>query len=84
MRIIRGKHAESPPTIKLKPGLRDAYGNCFAAVARCNCGHDAQLPDEWVNLATGYGRELETARARLRCGKCGGRMPRIEVYRVTC
>jgi hypothetical protein len=71
-----------PPTIDLKAGPRDSYGNTFAAVARCPCGHDAQLPDEWVALAAGYGAELERAKARLRCGKCGGRMPRVEVYRV--
>jgi hypothetical protein len=80
MRIVRGKQAETAPTIKLSPGLRDADGNCFAAIARCPCGHDAQLPAEWVALATGHGRELQQARARLRCRKCGGRMPRVEVY----
>jgi hypothetical protein len=82
MRFVDPKKPE-PPLIKLKPGPRDAYGNCFAAVARCPCGHDAQLPHEWVALAAGYGAELENGRARLRCTKCSGRMPRVEVYRVT-
>lgn len=69
--------------ITLTPGPRDAYANSFAAVAICACGHQAQLPhDPWVRLATGYGVELERARARLRCRKCGVRMPRVEVYRV--
>jgi hypothetical protein len=81
MRSI-GPKPPGPPKIKLNPGPKDSYGNCFAAVARCPCGHDAQLPHEWVKLAAGYGKEFEQSRARLRCGKCGGRMPRVEVYRV--
>ena len=81
MRSI-GPKPSGPPKIKLTPGPRDDYGNCFAAVARCTCGHDAQLPDTWVKPAAGYGAEREAARARLRCKKCGGRMPRVEVYRV--
>jgi hypothetical protein len=80
MRSIGPKH--SPPTIKLTPGPRDEYGNCFAAIARCACGHDAQLPDEWVKPAMSHAPELEKARVRLRCRKCGGRNPRVEVYRV--
>jgi hypothetical protein len=80
MRLVEAK--QPPWTITLRPGPADAYGNSFAAVARCPCGHDAQLPDRWVKLAAGYGQELEKARARLRCGKCGGRNPRVEVYRV--
>jgi hypothetical protein len=82
MRIVSSQD-HKPPTIDLKPGPRDAYGNAFAAVARCPCGHDAQLPHEWVNLATGYGAELERDKARLRCRKCGGRVSRVEVYRVS-
>jgi hypothetical protein len=81
MRIVRPKQTEPPP-IKLTPGAPDMYGNSYAAVARCACGHDSQLPDKWVKLAVGYGVELQQARARLRCKKCGGRMPRVEVYRV--
>jgi hypothetical protein len=81
MRLVRPKQPEPRP-IKLTPGATDSYGNAFAAVARCACGHDSQLSDEWVQLAVGFGAELEKARARLRCRKCGGRMPRIEVYRV--
>lgn len=65
-----------------KDGKRDDYGNAFAAIAVCSCGHAAQLPHEWVKLAASYGVELEQARARLRCSKCGARMPRVEVYRV--
>jgi hypothetical protein len=68
--------------MKLAPGPRDEYGNCFAAVARCACGHDAQLPHERVKLAAGYGAELQQSRARLRCTQCGAKMPRVEVYRV--
>lgn len=71
-----------PPKLKLIPGRKDDYGNAFAAIAVCQCGHHAQLPDEWVKLAATYGMELEQARARLKCSKCGGRMPKIEVYRV--
>jgi hypothetical protein len=81
MRIVRPKYPEPPP-IKLTPGKPDEYGNSFAAVVHCVCGHQRQLPDRWVALAIGYGAELQKARARLRCGKCGGRMPRVEVYRV--
>jgi hypothetical protein len=81
MRIVSSTD-HKPPTIELTPGPRDPYGNAFAAIARCACGHDAQLPHEWVALATGYGQELQQARARLRCKKCGGRMPKVEVYRV--
>jgi hypothetical protein len=58
------------------------YGNCLAAIAVCQRGHQAQLPHEWVKLAASYGVELQQARARLWCSKCGGRMPRVEVYRV--
>jgi hypothetical protein len=39
-------------------------------------------PTNWVKMAAGFGRELEKARARLKCMKCGARMPRVEVYRV--
>jgi hypothetical protein len=81
MRAVKPKHPDPPP-IKLKPGPPDAYNNRFAAVARCTCGHVAQLPHKWVALAAGYGQELQQARARLRCGKCGGRNPRVDVYRV--
>jgi hypothetical protein len=70
------------PQIKMTPGPPNKYGDCFAAVARCKCGHDAQLPQEWVRMAAMYGKEKEQARARLRCSKCGCRMPRVEVYRV--
>ncbi|HEY6456017.1 MAG TPA: hypothetical protein VIY90_12135 [Steroidobacteraceae bacterium] len=73
-----------PPDIlkNTKGGKRDEYGNAFAAIAVCSCGHEAQLSDEWVKLAAMYGIELQQARARLRCSKCGARMPRVEVYRV--
>jgi hypothetical protein len=81
MRII-GPKRPAPPKLKLTPGPKDEDGNCLAAVAVCACGHQRQLPHEWVKLATGYGPELEKARARLRCQKCGARMPRVEVYRV--
>lgn len=77
-----GPKRPGPPRINLTPGARDDYGNSFAAVERCACGHDAQLPDEWVKLATGYGSELEKARGRLKCGMCGARNPRLDVYRV--
>jgi hypothetical protein len=63
-----------------KGGTRDTYGNAFVAVAICSCGHEAQLPGEWVKLAASYGVALQKARARLRCSRCGGRMPRVEVY----
>lgn len=79
---MRSKSPTTSPKIPLTPGPKDVYGNSFAAVARCTSGHDAQLPDQWVKLATGYGPDLERALARLRCSKCGGRGPRIEVYRV--
>jgi hypothetical protein len=74
MRLVKPKQPEPPP-IKLTPGKPDEYGKSYAALARCGCGHCSQLPAAWVKLATGYGRELEQARARLRCLKCGGRMP---------
>jgi hypothetical protein len=66
----------------LNPGPVDSYGNSFAAVAISTYGHEAQLAHEWVNVAAGYGAELKSARARLRCTVCGARMPRVEVYRV--
>jgi len=81
MRIV-GPKRPAPPKIKLTPGPKDAYGNSFAAVARCACGHDAQLQDQWVKLAAGYGAQLERAKARQGCRKCRGRVPRVEVYRV--
>jgi hypothetical protein len=81
MRIV-GPKRPPPPKLKLTPGPKDAYGNSFAAVAVCPCGHEGQLPHEWVKLAVGRGAELEQARARLRCRKCGARMPRVEVFRV--
>jgi hypothetical protein len=81
MRIVGPKRL-APPKIKLTPGARNSYGNCFAAVARCACGHERQLPAEWVQLAARYGAELQQARARLRCTKCGARMPQVQVYRV--
>lgn len=71
-----------PYSIKLTPGPKDEYGNALAAIAVCGCGRQAQLPHEWVKLASMFGLELERARARLRCSKCGRRMPRVEVYRV--
>jgi hypothetical protein len=73
-----------PPKIlqNAKPGARDEYGNAFAAIAICSCGHEAQLPHEWIRLTASYGLELQQERARLRCSKCGARMPRVEVYRV--
>jgi hypothetical protein len=61
-----------PPRLKLIPGPKDAYGNSFGAIAVCGCGHEAQLPHEWVKLAAMYGHELEQAKARLRCSECGG------------
>jgi len=82
MRLV-GPKKPAPSPIKLKPGPRDAYGNSFAAVARCVCGHERQLPDRWVQLAVATGHELQQARARLKCAKCGARMPRVEVYRVS-
>jgi hypothetical protein len=82
MRAV-GPKRPAPPKLKLIPGPRDEYGNRLAAVTRCSCGHESQLPDQWVKLAATYGADLEKARARLRCTKCGGRGPRIEVYRVT-
>jgi hypothetical protein len=69
-----------PPKLKLIPGKRNAYGTAFAAIARCACGHDAQLPEEWVNKAASYSREFALERARLRCSKCGRRNPLVEVY----
>lgn len=70
------------PRIKLTPGPKDDYGNALAAIAACCCGHEAQLPHEWVKLSGSLSVDLEKARARLRCSKCGARMPRVEVYRV--
>jgi hypothetical protein len=81
---MRSKPLNTSPKIPLTSGPRDAYGNSFAAVVTCSCGHQAQLPhDPWVKLATGYGVELARARARLRCRVCGRRGARIEVYRVS-
>ncbi len=71
-----------PRKIKLTPGPKDEYGNRFAAISVCSCGHEAQLPHEWVKLAANNDFGLQSLRSRLRCTKCGGRMPRIEVYRV--
>jgi hypothetical protein len=81
MRAV-GPKRPAPPKLRLIPGPKDSYGNCFAAVAVCACGHSRQLPDAWVKLAAGFGAELLKARARLKCEKCGARMPKIEVYRV--
>jgi hypothetical protein len=74
-------YASRGPDPSMKGIWRSAYSGP-SPVAICACGHDAQLPDEWVKLAAGYGADLEKARARLRCVQCGGRMPRVEVYRV--
>lgn len=71
-----------PYSIKLRPDRRDEYGNALAAIAVCACGHEAQLPDAWVRLAGACGVEMERERAKLKCSKYGGRMPRVEVYRV--
>jgi len=63
-------------------GPPNAYGERFAAIAGCRCGHDAQLPHEWTRMASLYGAEKEEACARLKCRKCGRRGARVEVYRV--
>ncbi len=59
----------------------DEYGHAYAVVAICQCGHVAEVADGWSQAKAGGDREFQRLRARLRCAKCGGRMPKIEIYR---
>jgi hypothetical protein len=59
----------------------DEFGHAYAVIAICQCGHAAEISDGWVQVKAGRDKAVEQLRARLRCGKCGARMPRIEIYR---
>jgi hypothetical protein len=68
--------------IKLVPSKRDAHGNSFAAAARCGCGDDAQLPEEYVEVAGMFGMESQLMQQTLTRTKCGRHGARIEIYHV--
>ena len=57
----------------------DTYGNAFAVLAICSCGHAAELLGAYAAVGTDW--NFEGMRARMKCGRCGGRSPKIEVYR---
>jgi len=71
------------PPRPLKPATDDEvdeFGHAYAVFAVCQCGHVREIKDGWKVAKEGW-LKVEQLRARLRCSKCRGRTPRIEVYR---
>jgi hypothetical protein len=61
--------------------IGDFHYDRYEIKAVCRCGHERELRGEFVRRVIGLQTTIGTLRRRLRCHKCGGRMPRIEVWR---
>jgi hypothetical protein len=57
------------------------YGHGYTVVAVCHFGHAAEVLNGLAQAKAASDKEFYQLRARLRCGKCGVRMPKIQVYR---
>lgn len=61
--------------------LEDRFGD-YILVLQCACGHGRRVTPEALAKIVGWAAEIDTIVARMRCSKCGAKLPKWDVDRL--